>query len=200
LAHRFQLHKVSDTPKTKPKTNASPKKAIKKNELRFSLLKLKALLASALAGDAHRILGLTPKQDIRTALGDNPPEWKRGSYEKLIALYIACELDPALSGVIYDFAEHTYFRYDDDGYQLQSLNTDLARLYATHPLLKNNKRALSYLEAALAGPYPPGVKSDLKDVSLFSKQLAAVSDEVESSDEESDSDSDDDAPSRKGPA
>jgi hypothetical protein len=44
------------------------------------------------------------------------------------------------------------------------LNADLCALFASHPDLRDETRALEYLEAALAGPYPQGVRKDLEPI------------------------------------
>jgi hypothetical protein len=126
---------------------------------------LAPLIEPALRGDAHEILGFPPRTDLRAGLA-SPPEWTSGSYERLIALYVAADHGDAeaVSGVIYDFAEHTYFGHDDDGYALAALNADLCALYAAHPALRDDARAHHYLEAALSGPDPQGVREDLEPI------------------------------------
>src|SRR5262249_24133029 len=144
---------------------ARKKKRRKKPTTRYDRSVLDPLIAAARRGDCHAILGFEPGTNLAKALAD-PPAWGDGSYEKLLALYIARtrpDGKPAreLADVIYNFAENTFFRYDDEGYCLAQVNCDLAGLYATHPCLIDEKCALDYLEAALQGPYPAGVKQDL---------------------------------------
>jgi len=159
---------------------ARKKKRRKKATTRYDRTVLDPLIAAARRGDCHAILGVSPGTNLAKALAD-PPEWGDGSYEKLLALYIARTRPDGRAGreldsVIYNFAEHTFFRYDDEGYCLSQVNCDLAGLYATHPDLLDEKCALDYLEAALEGPYPAGVKQDLAAVlpakSALRKRLA----------------------------
>lgn len=174
-------------------------------ETRFDPARLAGHLEAARRGDAHTILGVSRELPIREALVA-PPPWGQGSYEKLLALYLAVDTfgHAELGGVIYDFAEHTYFRYDDEGYALAQVHADLGRLHLSRELgLFDEARAAHYYRAALAGPYPEGVHEELD--ALFASMSAplpllhalrhALATE---GDDEGDAERDDDGPA--GPA
>lgn len=140
-------------------------------EARFDSQRLRGYLDAARRGEAHLILDVPLDLPIREALVA-PPPWGEGSYEKLLALYLATDTFgfEELGGVIYDFAEHTYFRYDDEGYALAQVHADLGFLHATSDYgLFDEQRAVHYYRAALAGPYPEGVYEELDAVLAVAK-------------------------------
>jgi len=158
--------------KTAAKKTATKKKVVKKAgrapKLEFDATRFEALLEPARRGDVHTVVGVAPGKPIRDALS-TPPEWGKGSYERLLALYVGLKFGHDWSGVIYDFAEHTYFRYDDDGYGLARVNTDLGIVFMSDRFgLFDEERALSFWKSAMVGPYPEGVVEEL------GKHLAAT--------------------------
>jgi hypothetical protein len=133
-----------------------------KRPSRFDAPLLAGLLELARRGDAHAILGIAAERPIREALAQ-PPTWGEGSYERLLVLYIAADFyGHDLDGIIYDFAEHTYFRHDDDGYGLAQVNADLGAIHSTDRFgLFDEERAVSYFDAALQGPHAEGVQEEI---------------------------------------
>ena len=124
------------------------------------------LVEHARKGDAHTILGIAPKLPIREVLSE-PPDWNRTSYDRLLALYLGNDTfgHAAWSDYISDFAEHTYFRHDDQGHMLAQLNCDLGAIHASRDFgVFDEKRAVEYFRAALAGPAPEEVVIELAAV------------------------------------
>jgi hypothetical protein len=118
------------------------------------------LIADARRGDLHALLGLPAGADIRAALAEHMAECT--DYNRLLALYVASDVfDPDdardVDGIIYDYGEHTFFAHDDDGYVLQQVNVDLARIAALAKFgVVDGDRAVRYVEGALEGPSPEG--------------------------------------------
>jgi|GEM_PF-3440346 len=148
--------------KPAPKANAAAKQPgnkSKKATTRFDVSNVMKLVEHARKGDAHTILGIAPKLPIREVLSE-PPEWNRKSYDRLLALYLGNDTfgHADWSRYIYDFADNTYFRYDDEGHALAHLNSDLGAIHASRDFgVFDEKRAVEYFRAALAGPSPDDV-------------------------------------------
>ncbi len=153
--------------------NAAPAKApetkavtAKRAKTRFAVGTLMKLAEYARAGDAHSILAIPANLPIREALSE-PLEWNKKSYDRLLALYLGNDTfgHADWSGYIYDFAEHTFFHHDDEGYLLAQLNSDLGAIHASRDFgVLDEKRAIEYFRAALAGPRPEDVVRELENV------------------------------------
>ena len=158
-------------PKAKPVARAKPAakppgNKSKKATARFDVANVMKLVEHARKGDAHTILGIAPKLPIGEVLSE-PPEWNRKSYDRLLALYLGSDTfgHADWTGYIYQFAEHTYFRYDDEGHALAQLNSDLGAIHASRDFgVFDEKRAVEYFRAALAGPSPDDVVVELEAV------------------------------------
>lgn len=151
----------------KTKRKKSTKPPAQTSHFTFDVNQLKKLVPLAKKGDARGILGIKARGELTALLAKNPPKWGRGSYEKILALYLANTFGHDLSGLIYDFAEHTYFRYDDEGYGLAQLNTDLGAIHASDELgLFDESRAVAFFQAALKGPAPESVIEQVKAILL----------------------------------
>ncbi|CAN5233448.1 hypothetical protein BH11MYX1_BH11MYX1_56030 [soil metagenome] len=153
-------------PKRPKATSAAsrPGNKSKKATARFDVSNVMKLVEHARKGDAHAILGIAPKLPNREVLSE-PPDWNRKSYDRLLALYLGNDTfgHADWSGYIYDFAEHTYFRYDDEGHMLAQLNSDLGAIHASRDFgVFDEKRAVEYFRAALAGPAPAEVVVELE--------------------------------------
>jgi hypothetical protein len=137
---------------------------------------LARFVAAARAGDLHTILDLSPGEDLRTALQrDDAREYKHG-WERLLALYLAQDyFCLEMEGVIYDYAEFRYFRYDDDGYTEQRLTVDLGMLHSVDNFgLHDVQQAYGHWQAALDGPYPEGAQEEFAKIEpLLDEQTRA---------------------------
>lgn len=153
-------------PKRAARTAKPPGNKSKKATARFDVANVMKLVEHARKGDAHTILGIAPKLPIREVLSE-PPDWNRTSYDRLLALYLGNDTfgHAEWSSYISDFAEHTYFRYDDQGHMLAQLNCDLGAIHASRDFgVFDEQRAVEYFRAALAGPAPEAVVIELAAV------------------------------------
>jgi hypothetical protein len=130
---------------------------------------LARLLAAARAGDLRAILDgdLQPPEDRRYTHG----------WERLLALHVAQDhFRHETDGVIYAYAEHRYFRNDDDGYMQQRLAVDLGVLHSVDSFGVHDARlAYEWWQAALEGPYPEGAQEELAKVEpLLDEQTRAL--------------------------
>lgn len=123
---------------------------------------LTRFITAARAGDIHTIVEVPPGDDLRTTLQNNDREYEYG-WERLLALYVAEDyFQHPMDGVVHDYAEDRYFRYDDDGYLEQHIAIELAVLHSvTRFGIHDPQHAYDRWQAALTGPYPEGTREQL---------------------------------------